>query len=318
MRKDFAIKTSSKGFVMHDDRIEDVLNCRSKDEMGLNDFQKLNHSSGIFIPWVGITQFRIPLLFRHEEGQVISHDVEASMFCSLKKEKTGVNMSRFCSILQEEGRNVVDPFFFKAVLSRFKMELRDYPDEEPVENVRLKLDFSYPVKQRSLKSDNWGWQYYPCQWEGIADVHGKITMKTTLHYEYSSTCPCSLSLARQYEEKFKKGITSEGKGVASAHAQRSRAVCHMTSSVDAHPTMDELIRILREALPTETQSMVKRIDEQAFAILNGENPMFVEDAVRKLSFFLNQDKRILDWVATVEHFESLHGHNASATISKVH
>jgi GTP cyclohydrolase FolE2 len=33
-------------------------------------------------------------------------------------------------------------------------------------------------------------------------------------------------------------------------------------------------------VPTETQVMVKREDEQAFAELNAANPIFVEDAAR--------------------------------------
>ncbi len=54
--------------------------------------------------------------------------------------------------------------------------------------------------------------------------------------------------------------------------------------------MEDLVAIIRKGLPTETQSMVKRIDEQAFAIMNGSNPMFVEHATRRLSKVLNADK----------------------------
>ena len=74
--------------------------------------------------------------------------------------------------------------------------------------------------------------------------------------------------------------------------------------------------LLKSALPTETQSMVKRQDEQAFAILNGENPMFVEHASRRLSAVLDSVKDIYYWEAKVEHFESLHSHNAVAMIFK--
>ena len=53
---------------------------------------------------------------------------------------------------------------------------------------------------------------------------------------------------------------------------------------------EDLIEIARAAVPTETQVMVKREDEQAFAELNAANPIFVEDAARSfclaLHFFL--------------------------------
>jgi len=43
---------------------------------------------------------------------------------------------------------------------------------------------------------------------------------------------------------------------------------------------EDLIDLCRKAVATETQVMVKREDEQAFAELNAANPIFVEDAAR--------------------------------------
>jgi GTP cyclohydrolase I len=80
--------------------------------------------------------------------------------------------------------------------------------------------------------------------------------------------------------------------------------------------LEELVQILRSAIPTETQVLVKRVDEQAFAILNGSHPMFVEHVARRLYQTLNNDERILDWSAMIEHQESLHSHNAIAHIRK--
>ena len=80
--------------------------------------------------------------------------------------------------------------------------------------------------------------------------------------------------------------------------------------------IDDLLNIIRKAITTETQSYAKRIDEQAFAILNAQNPMFVEHAARRLSVLLNSNNEILDRVVSVDHWESLHSHNAFAVNSK--
>ena len=295
-----------------------ILKCTQKDEAGLNDFQKLFDPSGISIPKVGIDRFRIPLKFTHPNNEIMTHDIESSMYCSLDAGKTGINMSRFCTILNEEGaKRVVNNDFFKKVLFRFGEELKENPLEKPIEHMGLKLKLSYPIRQKSLKSDNWGWQYYPCEWEAVASFREEsIFMNLILNYEYSSTCPCSLSMAKQYEENYKQGRTEEGNGIATAHAQRSLAVCKITYDNNTDYQIEQLIALLRKSLPTETQSLAKRIDEQAFAILNGDNPMFVEHAARRLSMALDSDDRILDWNASVEHFESLHGHNATAWICK--
>jgi GTP cyclohydrolase IB len=297
-----------------------VMDCDIKDDTGLNDFQKLPNQHGTFIPKVGIERFRLPLTFIHKSKDndiKMTHDGEASMFCYLAGDKTGVNMSRFVGILQKEIEdNVIDKDFFITMLNRYRLELRDYDHEDPIQQTSLKLNFNYPLKQKSLKSDNWGWQYYKTELEGTCDKQGKILMNLTVHFEYSSTCPCSLSMAKQYEQDYREGKTTEGSGIASAHSQRSQCICKITYDIDDEVSIEELINLLRMALPTETQPMVKRIDEQAFAILNAENPMFVEHASRRLSHVLNLEEKILDWEASVEHFESLHSHNAVAYIKK--
>lgn len=293
------------------------MGCDIQDASGLNDFQKLPNQSGVAIPKVGIERFRVPLTFRHADGTQMNHDAEASMYSYLRGDKTGVNMSRFCTILQEVAcEHPVDNQFFAKVLERYRWELRDYDTEEPVDGVYLKLKFSYPLKQPSLRSENWGWQYYDCEMAGMTDKTGKVRMDTTVFFEYSSTCPCSLSMAKQYEKDFQQGTTTEGSGVAAAHGQRSLCTLRATYDVEDNVKIEELVNLLRKALPTETQSLVKRVDEQAFAILNGENPMFVEHATRRLSVVLDTDTRIVDWEASVEHFESLHSHNAVAYIQK--
>ena len=141
-------------------------------------------------------------------------------------------------------------------------------------------------------------------------------MVLEINYEYSSTCPCSLSMAKQYEEDYRQGRTKEGNGIATAHSQRSRATVWIHHGCESELGIEKVVELLRVALPTETQSMVKRLDEQAFAILNGENPMFVEHASRRLAAVLDGEKEISYWEAKVEHFESLHSHNAVAFITK--
>ena len=44
--------------------------------------------------------------------------------------------------------------------------------------------------------------------------------------------------------------------------------------------------------------------------------MFVEHASRRLAHVFDNEKRIIDWKVKVEHFESLHSHNAVAYIKK--
>jgi GTP cyclohydrolase I len=295
---------------------EHVLNCAVQDDQGLNDFQKLPNLEEIAIPRVGIERFRIPMRFQVQD-EIRTHDCEASMYIHLDGNKTGANMSRFCAILQELAfDHIVDANFFKTLLGRYRSDLRDFDTEDLISKSELILNFKYAAKQPSLKSENWGWQYYDCSLKGVQTKAGHTLMELKVNYEYSSTCPCSLSMAKQYEEDFRSGVTTEGVGVATAHSQRSNACVSVFFDASSWLEIEDLISLLRQAVPTETQSLVKRIDEQAFAILNGENPMFVEHVARRLSKALDSEQKILNWNVKIEHFESLHSHNAVAYIQK--
>jgi len=50
--------------------------------------------------------------------------------------------------------------------------------------------------------------------------------------------------------------------------------------------------------------------------LNGHNLMFVEDAARRVKNALNQKASYLDFWLRVEHYESLHAHDAVSITTK--
>jgi GTP cyclohydrolase I len=87
-----------------------------------------------------------------------------------------------------------------------------------------------------------------------------------------------------------------------------------------HPDKEISLLELRDlcihGLSTETQVMVRREDEQAFAELNGANVKFVEDAARLLYAQLNEEPKIIDFRVVCSHFESLHSHDAVAVLCR--
>ena len=142
------------------------------------------------------------------------------------------------------------------------------------------MRFSYPMLKRSLRSGLEGYQYY-----NVA-----LEMETTeatqrivhLDYVYSSTCPCSLELSEHARRTRNQ--------IATPHSQRSVARVSVELVGDETLWFEDLVDLCNAAIPTETQVMVKREDEQAFAELNGSNPIFVEDAVRLLCASLDTSR----------------------------
>ena len=139
--------------------------------------------------------------------------------------------------------------------------------------------------------------------EIVVDTDGVRQKFVHLDYVYSSTCPCSLELSEHAR-------ATRGQ-LATPHSQRSVARLSVEIEPDARCLwFEDLIEACRRAVPTETQVMVKREDEQAFAELNAANPIFVEDAARLFCEQLAADVRIGDFRVVASHQESLHSHDA--------
>jgi GTP cyclohydrolase I len=127
-----------------------------------------------------------------------------------------------------------------------------------------------------------------------------------LDFVYSSACPCSYELS--VHANLSRGVA------AVPHSQRS--VSKISVAYDGDFWIEDLVDIARSCLQTETQVIVKREDEQAFAELNAANLKFVEDAVRLLYEGLDADPRIIDFRVFASHKESLHSHDAISVIAK--
>ena len=152
-----------------------------------------------------------------------------------------------------------------------------------------------------------GFQYYNVALE-VLDVENVCSNIVHLDYVYSSTCPCSLELSEH--------ARSERGQLATPHSQRSIARISALVAPNKSFSIEEMILLCRKAIPTETQVMVKREDEQAFAEKNGAYLKFVEDAVRLMYDKLTNESRITDFKIVASHNESLHSHNAVSVIVK--
>ncbi|WP_378212892.1 GTP cyclohydrolase FolE2 [Aquicoccus sp. G2-2] len=251
------------------------------------------------IQHVGISNFRVPLRFRCRDATEMTLQVSVTGTVSLAEDRKGINMSRIMRSFYRHGEVHFDFDTMAAVLDDY---LRDLESTD----ARLLLRFCYPLKVMSLRSGLAGVQYYDIAME-LVGVGKRRRRVLHLDYVYSSTCPCSLELSEHARR--------ERHQLATPHSQRSVA----RISVELHGPnrlwIEDLVDMARKAVPTETQVMVKREDEQAFAELNAANPIFVEDAARLFSVPLQEDPRIGDFRIVASHQESLHSHDAISVLT---
>ena len=250
---------------------------------------------------VGISGFRLPLNYVGPDGENLNIETAVTGTVSLDADKKGINMSRIIRIFYEYKKETFSPEIFAKILRQYKEKLDS-------REARLKAQFSYPMLQDSLRSGLQGFQFYDCCFEGIIDRADRIRKIIHFDFVYSSACPCASELSEHAREN--RNL------LAIPHSQRSKA----RVSVEVHPDKEISLLELRDlcinGLKTETQVMVRREDEQAFAELNGANVKFVEDAARLLYAQLNEEPKIIDFRVVCSHFESLHSHDAVAVLCR--
>jgi GTP cyclohydrolase I len=186
--------------------------------------------------------------------------------------------------------------------------LKGYLRRVDTKDARLKLAFSYPMLRPSLRSGLAGYQFYNVAFEGVMSRDGRYRRFIHFDFVYSSACPCSAELTEH--ARAKRGAY----GVP--HSQRSKARVTLEAAEGRKIWIEDVQALCLEALQTETQVMVKREDEQAFAELNGSYLKFVEDAARLLYKVFDGEKRIHDFRIACSHLESLHSHDAVSVICK--
>lgn len=270
------------------------------------------------LQWVGMEDIAVPIILYVGDKQKQTIAAKANLYVSLDDTITkGIHMSRLHGILNQLATRACDK-------NTLDLLLKDMVTSQAgiSQNAKIDLAFDLLLQRGSLLSNETGFQAYRIEISGqLLNKEYDYGLKITV--PYSSTCPCSASLATQLfantlENHFlepridKQELISwaEETTVATPHSQRSYAYINLSLGNHHWPSLPSFISQIEDSIGTPVQTLVKRSDEQEFARLNAENLMFCEDAARKIKATLEQSTWVLDYWFKVEHQESLHAHNA--------
>lgn len=277
------------------------------------------------IDWVGMSN--VEMLVKLSESQDVRQlNAKSEIYVSLSDEQLrGIHMSRLYLLLDGFSLDrVLSPASLVQLLGELRESHQDMSDA-----AYVAFDFELPLRRPALLSEHSGWRHYPCRIVGRVADNGKPQLYLVVKLAYSSACPCSFALVRQQlAEQFAADFSSgqpidaatarkwleEDGDLGISHSQRSCAEVHL--AVDGTSDsfgIQPLVEGLEKALGTVVQTAVKREDEQEFARLNGQSPMFVEDASRLIASHIRSHYQ--DFWVRVDHYESLHAHDASAVIA---
>ncbi|MGE8498566.1 MAG: GTP cyclohydrolase FolE2 [Pseudomonas sp.] len=270
------------------------------------------------LDWVGMQGIALPI-------QLAEQRINARADAGVSLDDTGargIHMSRLYLALNALETQSLTPRLLHQVLEQF-LDSHLALSNRAFITLRGELLLNRPA----LVSPLAGWKSYPFEIRARLDASG-FQLEGQVDVAYSSTCPCSAALARQLiQQRFSE--TFEGQPldyqalhtwlgstqgiVATPHSQRSTATLQIRLAPHTGELpLPALIDAAEQALGTAVQTAVKRADEQAFALANGQNLMFCEDAARRLHRTLLN----LPWLSAfhlqVVHAESLHAHDAVA------
>ncbi|SQG01018.1 putative GTP cyclohydrolase [Paucimonas lemoignei] len=284
----------------------------------LPDVASQNAHETLQLDWVGMCGIALPVLI---DGQRVQGKVDAGVSLDDGASR-GIHMSRLFLALEMLETETLTPGLLCQLLQRFLDT-----HEGLSQNAYVSIHADCLLKRAALISPVAGWKAYPISI--LASIkNGMFHVELKIDVTYSSTCPCSAALARQLiQEQFAADFAdstlkfdavhawlgSANGIVATPHSQRSTAHLHVQlDRFSQDLPIIELIDQAEAALGTAVQTAVKRADEQAFALANGQNLMFCEDAARRLHGALRQNAWLKGFDVKVVHAESLHAHDAVA------
>ncbi len=307
-------------------QLPDVQSSQSSAHFGSE--KSLNAGAFSSLDWVGLKNLRLPFRWSSTSDFQIG---EIELGVNLPPQGSrGIHMSRLYELVEEfvENSSLLDPI---ERLLDFHTQVIE-SQQGLSKTARMEFRAPWEVEVETLSSHKLQKFYYPLT---LVLQGERASPRLTLAYSitYSSTCPQSAAVSRQWEKEefLRRFVGQEQVAVsevlhwleqgpyATPHAQRSTAQLKLewpslvvwTQWKNQHQVESDqeainlLIAQTRQALGTESQNKVKRVDEQTFARLNAQNLMFSEDAARRLVVTMQQ-LAIPAFQGSVTHMESLH------------
>ena len=252
------------------------------------DIQALSDDRSVAIDRVGVKEVVYPMTLSTRGGGEQSTVARINMYVGLPQEKKGTHMSRFLEVLNEHACTPVHP----EDIPRLTRAINDRLNAREAHFQASSRTF---IEKAAPVSGEKGLMNYEVKFECATNSHEDFIMTVAAYA--TSLCPCS------------KEISDYG-----AHNQR----CRIEASVRTNATVwiEDLAELLERAASHPVYAVLKRPDEKFVTEKAFDNPKFVEDIIRDLAVLLNDDDRI-DWYSiSSENYESIHAHNAFASIER--
>jgi GTP cyclohydrolase I len=239
----------------------------------------------MYIQTVGLKDLKTPVRVQEKDGGLQNTIATVSMQVRLNEDANDNCVQMLMDVLNEH-IDELSVTSFSTILSKLLKVLR-------AKSVRLEMSFPYFIKKTAPVSNTHSLMEYTCTFSGgIGDDDGFIL---SVAVPVTTLCPCS------------KEISAGG-----AHNQRAEVTLNVKFS--NFIWVEDLITMVEQSASCEVYALLKRPDEKFVTERAFNNPMFVEDVVRKVAVTALANPNITWFSAGVESFESIHKHSAYAYV----
>ncbi len=239
----------------------------------------------INIQTVGIKDIKLPVRIREKKGglqnTVASVSLQAAMPKEYRESCIGVFTAALNRYLDEMSVTI-----FSQLLNEIKSALN-------AESARVEMGFPYFIEKKAPVSGTRSLMEYSCAFIGGIGEDEDFVLRVQV--PVTTLCPCS-------------------KEISSAGAHNQRAEVTLDVKFKKFIWVEDLIELIEKSASCPVYALLKRPDEKYVTELAYNNPMFVEDVVRKVALAALEHPDITWFSAGVESFESIHKHSAYAYV----
>jgi GTP cyclohydrolase IB len=254
----------------------------------LHDMQSRRDDRELPIDKVGVRGLRFPIQVRDKTRRVQNTVATIGMFVDLPKEFKGTHMSRFVEVLNAHG-DIIHVENIRDILRALQIRLNSATSH-------LEIEFPYFMSKRSPVSRKESLMDYVARFDA-AVCGDEIDFVLTVRAHVTTLCPCSKVIAKY-----------------GAHNQRGLVTVALRFKKPVW--IEDVVAMIEASASSELYALLKRQDEKYVTERAYENPVFVEDLVRNIALRLNAHPLVTWYKVEAENFESIHNHNAYASIER--
>ncbi|WP_047981166.1 GTP cyclohydrolase FolE2 [Ornithinibacillus contaminans] len=246
---------------------------------------------------VGITNVKHPVVITSNTNPEKQTSIASFTFTSsLSQMNKGTNMSRFMEQLAEYAQQG-----FTANIATVKRFVKELADRLNQKDATMQVTFPWFYERKGPSSDIAGLNHADLTMTVSYHVESGYQITVGMHVLVTTLCPCSKEISEY-----------------SAHNQRGNVNMEVVLADSFDEEQADWKLVLLEAAESNASArlhpILKRPDEKMVTEQAYENPRFVEDMARLVASDLYELPYVKEFTITCQNEESIHMHDAIATI----